>query len=238
MQSEGLDCFIFDEYIVWVHPFWAVAVGGVKLKMPKDQIDQGEKIIGLVKQGKLVDDNGEYDLETIFENEIRKENKILQLRSQFRKNPSQLDKSFPKIDWLTKSEVDKIIESEREFQKLSNARLDLKMFWYELFDFSRIFFKYLRIRPLEYYLDKDLVDRFNASQDSISFNICPNCESDNVYYGDSMDFEWDVPYLILSFVFGTIFGTFAPFLIRTNKKYHCFNCGHNFRKGKRSYQVK
>jgi len=58
LESEGLDCFIFDDRIVWVHPFFAVAVGGVKLKVPINQIEFGEKIISLVKQGKLIDDKG------------------------------------------------------------------------------------------------------------------------------------------------------------------------------------
>lgn len=39
LSTDGIDCFIFDEQIVWVDPFKAVAIGGVKLKVPSNQFD-------------------------------------------------------------------------------------------------------------------------------------------------------------------------------------------------------
>ena len=86
LESEGLDCFIFDNNIVWVNPFKAVAVGGVKLKVPTDQIDLAEKIMSLVKQNKLIDDNGEYEMAQVFENEISRQNEILNIKTQIRKD--------------------------------------------------------------------------------------------------------------------------------------------------------
>ena len=47
LESEGLDCFIFDDNIIWVNPFRAVAVGGVKLKVPSVQVEFAEKIMSL-----------------------------------------------------------------------------------------------------------------------------------------------------------------------------------------------
>lgn len=40
LQSDGLDPFIFDENIIWLDPFKAVAIGGVKLKVPANQVSQ------------------------------------------------------------------------------------------------------------------------------------------------------------------------------------------------------
>jgi len=53
LESDGLACFLFDEQTVWVHPFYAVAIGGVKLKVPADQLASGQNIMGAVRNGKL-----------------------------------------------------------------------------------------------------------------------------------------------------------------------------------------
>jgi len=45
LETDGFDCFVFDENIVWVHPFKAVAIGGVKLKVPSDQLILAQKSI-------------------------------------------------------------------------------------------------------------------------------------------------------------------------------------------------
>jgi len=82
--------------------------------------------------------------------------------------------------------------------------------------------KYLRLRPVEYYLDKDLVDNYDTATDSKLDHICPNCKSDNVSYGYAIDYQWDIPYLFLSLL---IFGPLPPI----RKKYHCFDCGHNYK---------
>lgn len=227
LETEGLDCFIFDENIVWVHPFKAVAIGGVKLKVPSDQFEIGNEIIKQLNRGKLIDENGEYGIAEIFHSEFEKQLEILKIKSDIRKNLVLIDKPN-EIDTkvLNRYEIDLIIESEKDFQILYNKKLNftLKNFLYELFDFDRSIFSYLRIRPVEYYLDKEIVDKLNSMVSSNSSDFCPICSSNNVKYGYAIDYKWDILYLILSLIF-------APFpLIRKN--FHCFDCGYDFTKKK------
>ena len=192
LESDGLDCFIFDENIVWVHPFKAVAIGGVKLKVPSDQIGFAKEIISLLKQDKLIDEDGEYEIANVYNNEIRRQNEILEIKSLIRKTPLLLDKQSDfKPKFLNQEEIHILINSERRFQELSNKKLNFtwKQFWYELFDFDRSVFKYLRIRPVDYYLDKEIVDNSNSHTNSESEIICPNCKSGNVNYGYAIDYK-------------------------------------------------
>lgn len=45
LENEGIECFIFDENIVSVNPFYANAVGGVKVKIYWDQKEKAEEIL-------------------------------------------------------------------------------------------------------------------------------------------------------------------------------------------------
>lgn len=65
-------------------------------------------------------------------------------------------------------------------------------------------------------------------------NTAVNCHilkgrllSENVAYGPAIDFKWDFIYLILSLLFAT-----PMFLLR--KKYHCFECGCDFKKSRKA----
>lgn len=228
LESEGLNCFVYDENIVWVHPFKAVAIGGVKLKVPSDQLDLANEILKQIEKGNLFDENGEYKTSEIFNSEYDRQLEVLKIKSEIRKNPTLLDKPVKlETSILNQNEIDSIIDSEKKFQILLNKKLGFnwKNFLYELFDFDRDVFKYLRFRPVEYYLDKEIVDNFNNKTLSNSSNSCPKCKSDNTRNGYAIDYKWDVLYLILSLLF------FTPFpLIR--KKTHCFNCGYDFKKTK------
>ena len=94
-----------------------------------------------------------------------------------------------------------------------------------MFDFDRDVFKYLRYRPVEYFLDKEIVDNYKSKSLSDIAVICPNCKSNNTKHGYAIDYKWDILYLILSLLF------LIPFpLIR--KKTHCFECGFDFKKQK------
>ena len=224
LVSDGLDCFLFDENIVWVHPFKAVAVGGVKLKVPSDQIEIGKKIISLLEHNKLTDENGEYQVEDVFNNEIRRQNEILEIKSSIRKTPSLMEHPDDiKTVTLNREEITLLINSERAFQDLSNKKLNFtwKEFLYELFDFDRSVFRYLRIRPVEYYLDKDIVANYNSHTKSYPDVVCPVCQSENVSNGFAVDYKWDIVYLVLSLLIVPL-----P-LIR--KKHHCFDCGSDFK---------
>jgi hypothetical protein len=226
LETDGFNCFVFDENFVCVNPFKAVAIGGVKLKVPSDQTEDAEKTINLIKQGKLIDENGEYEISSVLENDINRQIVILDIKYRIRKATSLLDKPDNiKSVWLNNDEIDELIDSEKKFQELSNIKFSFswRKFCFELFDFDRSIFKYLRVRPVEFYIDKELVENYNSSDKSETNTICPRCKSENVRYGYAMDYKWDVLYLILSFLI------FIPFpLIR--KKHHCFNCGFDFKK--------
>ena len=233
LETDGLDCYIFDENIVLVHPFKAVAVGGVKLKVPSDQTTKAEKIIGAINSGRLYDNEGEYDLRNELESEIKKQNEILEIRTLIRNNPIILEK---KTDFNSKllnhKEIELIIESEKKQLQLAKKKLNftLKQFWYELFDFDRSVFKYLRTKPVEFYIEKDIILNFNSQNKTESKAICPNCKSENVNYGYAIDYKWDIPYLIFSFLISVPFPLYR-------KSYHCFDCGFNFKYFNKRQQV-
>ncbi|WP_303917601.1 DUF2007 domain-containing protein [Draconibacterium sediminis] len=225
LETEGIDCFVFDENIVWVHSFRAVAIGGVKLKVPSHQLEPATAILAHLNEGCLFDKKGEYKISDILNSEYERQQEVLRIKSVIRNNPVLLNKPAEiESSLLNAAEVAEIVETEKEFQLLASKTLHFNWndFFYELFDFDRDVFKYLRIRPVEYYLDKELVDRYNSHHDNENEVICPNCKSDNTKYGFAIDYKWDVLYLVLSLVVSTPFP-----LIR--KKWHCFNCGHNFK---------
>ena len=228
LESEGLNCFVFDENIVWVHPFRAIAIGGVKLKVPSDQLDLANEIMKQIENGNLFDENGEYEITKIFHSEYDRQMEVLKMKSEIRKNPTILDESVKfETSSLNQDEINSIIDNEKEFQTLLNKKLNFnwKDFFYELFDFDRDVFKYLRFRPVEYFLDKEIVDNYNSKNSTDVAVICPNCKSNNTRNGYAIDNKWDILYLVLSLLF------FVPFpLIR--KKTHCFECGFDFKKQK------
>lgn len=226
LETGGVLCFIYDEHIVWVHPFRAVAVGGVKLKVPVEQFDYSKKIIDSVQHGKLLDVNGKYDQSTVFENERKRQNEILEIKCRIRENPSLLDEP-QKVEsvWLNRDEMNELINAEKEHQNISKRKFvfSWNQFFYELFDFDRNIFKYFRTKPVEYYLEKELTDCYKNQEEKETKLNCPRCGSDNVKYGYAIDYKWDPLYIILSLL------VYTPFpLIR--KKYHCFNCGYDFKK--------
>lgn len=92
LKTEGLDCFLFDENIVWVHPFKAVAIGGVKLKVPSNQLEIGNEIIKQINQGNLFDENGEYEIAKSLHSEFEKQMEVLRVKSDIRRNPALIDK--------------------------------------------------------------------------------------------------------------------------------------------------
>lgn len=228
LETEGIDCFIFDENIVWVHPFKAVAVGGVKLKIPIEQSTKAYEIINSINSGQLVDKKGKYNLSATIEHEIQKQDEILRIRLLFRHDSSVIEKKNQSISTILKqAEIDEILENEVELKKLSEKQnaFTWKQFWYELFEPERDFFGYLRPRTAEYYVEEDLVTNFRTKTLDELENFCPICSSKNVRYGYAIDFKMDILYLILSLLF------YAPFpLIRKN--YYCFDCGSSFKKSK------
>lgn len=216
LDTDGVDCFLFDENIVLVHPFRAVAVGGVKLKVPSDQIQRANEITNYI---------GTDDLAEVMKKEILRQNEILKIRSMIRMSPAA---SENKTDFnsflLSQSEIDEIIKTEHKFRKISERRFKFswKQFWYELLDPERDFFKYLRTRPVNYYIENDLVTHFNFQIDNDTDIECPYCHSRNVRYGYAIDYKLDILYIVLSLLIYTPFPMWR-------KNYFCFNCGKSFK---------
>lgn len=226
LETEGISCFIYDENLLWVHPFMAVAIGGVKLKVKKEKYTQSQKIINLILQDKLIDENGEYTMSEILNNEINRQNEILLIKSKIRKNTSLLDKNvFQDSKFIDPIEIEKTLNNEREFQKLSKKRFKFswEQFFYELFDFERSIFKYFRTKSVDYYIEKEIVENYINQKDRKESINCPKCNSENTAHGYAIDKKWDVLYIILSLLIVSLF-----FPIR--KKHHCFDCGYDFKK--------
>jgi hypothetical protein len=224
LESEGLDCFIFDDNIIWVNPFRAVAVGGVKLKVPVDQVELAEMIMSFIEQDKLMDEHGEYEMSAVFENEIIRQNEILDIKTQVRKNTSLIENPNEiKTEYLNHDEIHQLLESEKKFNEFANTKFTFKweQFLFELFDFDRDVFKYFRIRPVEYYLDKELVDNYNYKSINKSTTLCRYCKSDEVSYSYTLDIKWGIIYILLLALVSVPF----PMIVRNH---HCFNCGSDF----------
>ena len=45
LHIEGIEAFVFDEYIVGVHPYYSNVVGGVKLLVYEEMLGQAKPII-------------------------------------------------------------------------------------------------------------------------------------------------------------------------------------------------
>ncbi len=224
LLSDGIDAFIYDENIVWVNPFKAVAIGGVKLIVPITQEDKAIQILESVKERKLRDEAGEYDVEDALSSEFSRQNELLRLKAMIRKDASLLEQGANiESEILSPPEISDLIKDELAFVAMNKKTFcfDWKQFWYELLDFDRSVFRYLSPIPVEYFLEKDLVDSYVDADKDKATCTCPKCKSDNTNHGYAIDFKWDVLYLILSLLIITPFP-----LVR--KKYHCFNCGFDF----------
>ncbi|MFD2245868.1 DUF2007 domain-containing protein [Pontibacter ruber] len=60
LEAEGIPCFLGDEHIVAVQPFYSVAVGGVKLKVTEGDADEARAILARIQGGTseyILDDN-------------------------------------------------------------------------------------------------------------------------------------------------------------------------------------
>lgn len=226
LETEGIPCFIFDEQIISVDPFRAVAIGGVKLKVPFDKYSQAKNTVDLIMQGRLIDENGEYQISEIYENEIKRQNEILKLKDKIRNDSSILHKEFSyKCNNLNHFEIEEILKYEREFQEISKKsfKFSWNQFLYELFDFDRSVFAYLRTKPVDYYIEKETVDNYINQTELEEIINCPKCNSDNTVFGYAIDYKWKLLYIMVSYLL------MSPlFLMR--KKFHCFKCGHNFKK--------
>jgi hypothetical protein len=232
-ETDGIHCFIYDENMVWVNPFYANAIGWVKLKVPEDQYESAMEIIKSLKRGMLLisySDANEKEVELVetlsaLEEEIAYSNIVLDLKFKLRENPELFsDSSNLKVDRIEKDELRQILLEEEKYQEFNRIEFHFrwKDFWYELFDPSRCFFKYLRSRPTDYYIDKELMAVYSEHYEDTQELSCTKCESTNIRRGYAMDIKWDIPYILMVFF---IFYMAPP----VRKNYHCFECGADFR---------
>lgn len=50
LESEGITCFLFDENIVSVNPLYSNLVGGIKLKINEEDLEQAKGILSELEQ--------------------------------------------------------------------------------------------------------------------------------------------------------------------------------------------
>lgn len=56
LESEGIECFVQDEQITQVHPFYSGAVGGAKLQVREEDVERAIEImkeVGHIQDGDL-----------------------------------------------------------------------------------------------------------------------------------------------------------------------------------------
>lgn len=54
LQSEGISCFLRDEYTVTIDPILSNAVGGIKLVVPENEVSKTRALLNLFEQNKKV----------------------------------------------------------------------------------------------------------------------------------------------------------------------------------------
>ena len=59
LESEGISCFLFDENIVNLNPLYNMAVGGIKLKINRNNITAATETLNQCADAPLYDDKGE-----------------------------------------------------------------------------------------------------------------------------------------------------------------------------------
>lgn len=50
LEAEGILCFLGDEHIVGVQPFYSLAVGGVKLKVPEQDVEEARAVLAHIRE--------------------------------------------------------------------------------------------------------------------------------------------------------------------------------------------
>lgn len=59
LESEGIECFIFDDNIIQINPMYSQIAGGVKLKVGEKHLEQAQAIMAEIDPNLFVDDKGE-----------------------------------------------------------------------------------------------------------------------------------------------------------------------------------
>lgn len=57
LESEGINCYLFDENTISINPLFNNAVGGIKLKISDTDIKRTQEIISQIEKTPLTNDN-------------------------------------------------------------------------------------------------------------------------------------------------------------------------------------
>lgn len=68
LEASGILCFLADENIVAAHPFYALAVGGIKLQVTEGDAEEAHAILNDIRQG-----DNEYVMEDSMETATSKQ---------------------------------------------------------------------------------------------------------------------------------------------------------------------
>lgn len=59
LENEDIMCFLYDEYILSLDPFYNLSVGGIKLKIEKSDSEKTLKIVTAYNQAQYTNTEGE-----------------------------------------------------------------------------------------------------------------------------------------------------------------------------------
>ncbi len=59
LESEAINCFLFDENITALYPLYNISIGGIKLKVNENDVELASAIINDYDQLLLTEENGE-----------------------------------------------------------------------------------------------------------------------------------------------------------------------------------
>lgn len=57
LESEGVNCFLFDEHTVSIDPLYSNAIGGIKLKISAADIEKTREILNEIEKTPYTNDN-------------------------------------------------------------------------------------------------------------------------------------------------------------------------------------
>lgn len=220
LETDGFSVFVFNDINVWIHPLYSQAYQGIQLKIPSWEEEQ---FIDYLEKSEFY--NWDIQLEAAYYQSCKE----MEFKSVIRSNQSILDEEEKLIHLknefnLTDSQFEELIINEHKFRQDSKITwmFKTKEFVTSLVAPEIDFWKYLRIKGNDFFLEKDEVERFDRlNNESDSTEYCPFCHSTNIYHGPRINPHWN----ILSLIFSLILVYPIPHF---NLGYHCFECHEEF----------
>ena len=217
LEAEGIPSYIANENIIGVQPFYSTAVGGASLEVNDADYERAAALLDEVEAN-------EYDLEN--DEEFLRTEEELQLKEAFRLYPKLTPAELMKkveISYLNAEEVEEIIKTEQSFATDKPSGLG---FWESLY--GGTLGRFFRPKETVFYLESDLISNKNLAKRKRPIVKCPHCGSENTAFGYSVKVRQGPIEFVVSLLFTFLFYLSAPFP-SFRKRYHCFNCGNEFR---------